>query len=315
MQVTNLRFLCVRLASIVAIWLLAAAASAQEAPEGFYIGINAGIAASTGVDSSTVAATNPTKCDRLLYADPAMAPSGAPECMDNTLRVLSSTGFSPGPGFTGGASAGYGFRPVRIEFEYRARMHGDEVVPILSPADNQPQATKVLEWSPVDPPVETLSAYKAHQFFANVHVDLASNSRWTPSVGAGVGVARTSLGYTRRAVRKTLAQGYQNVEAPLTLADRPAAAAGTLSLLESTVSGTLFGYQLLGGLDYRVSERSTVGISAHWARFGGLQQDVVWSIIRSHEPVRADGVTPFTSEVTLDNLKYWAVTLSMKHYF
>ena len=99
--------------------------------------------------------------------------------------------------------------------------------------------SKASEWSPVYPPTEIISGYRAQQFFANVHVDFANDSRWTPSVGAGVGMARTHLLYSRRLVRKTLAQGYQDVEPPLTVADRPAAAAGTLSLLEPTATGAL----------------------------------------------------------------------------
>ncbi len=54
------------------------------------------------------------------------------------------------------------------------------------------------------------------------------------------------------------------MDPPLTVADRPAAAAGALSLLEPTVTGALLGYQLLGGIDYAVGDRTTVGISAHW---------------------------------------------------
>ena len=41
----------------------------------------------------------------------------------------------------------------------------------------------------------------------------------------------------------------------------------------------------------------------------------MWSIIRSHEPVRADGVTPFSTNVAFDSLQYWAVTFGMKYYF
>ena len=42
--------------------------------------------------------------------------------------------------------------------------------------------------------------------FANVHVDFANDSSWTPFVGTGAGMARTCLLYSRRLVRKPLAQ-------------------------------------------------------------------------------------------------------------
>lgn len=47
--------------------------------------------------------------------DPALAPSGHPACMDMAPRQLSSNGFSPGMGFTGGFSAGYAFGGPRTE--------------------------------------------------------------------------------------------------------------------------------------------------------------------------------------------------------
>ena len=81
------------------------------------------------------------------------------------------------------------------------------------------------------------------------------------------------------------------MDPPLTLADRPERAAGTLSLLETTLTGNLIGVQVLAGVDYAVGDRTSIGLKANWARFGGLTDDVEWSIIRGHAPVRADGVT------------------------
>lgn len=302
-------------AALIACLLASSAARAQENNRGGYIGLNLGPAGSARLDSSVSAVTTPTKCDRLLYDDPALAPSGAPECTDTAPRQLSSNGFSPGLGFTGGFSAGYAFGRPRIEFEYRARTHGGDVSPLIDSATNQAVVSKALEWSPVSPPTESISNYRAHQFFANLCYDFPNDSRWTPFLGAGAGMARTDLRYTRRLIRKTLDQGYQDVEPPLTLADRPAAAAGTVSLLQPDLSGMLPGFQILGGLDYAVGERTSIGLNAHWARFGELSRNVTWSIIRSHEPVRADGTTPFSGTVTLSSFQYWGVTLGLKHRF
>ena len=297
-------------------WLLAATAGgAQDSHRGAYVGLNLGLTSSARLDSSLSAVTNPTKCDRLLYDDPALAPSSAPECTDTTLRQLSSNGFSPGPGFTGGLSAGYAFGRPRIEFEYRARTQGGDVSPLIESTTNQAVVSKSLEWSPASPPTESISNYRVHQVFANLYFDFPSDSRWTPFLGAGAGMARTDLVYTRRLVRKTLDQGYQDVEPPLTLADRPAAAAGTVSLLQPDLSATLPGFQVLGGLDYALGERTSIGLNAHWSRFGELAQDVVWSIIRSHEPVRADGTTPFSGTVRVESFQYWGVTLGLKYRF
>ena len=302
-------------AALMMCLLAGGVARAQESQRGAYVGLSVGLASSARLDSSVSAVTNPSKCDRLLYADPALAPSGAPECMDMTPRALSSNGFSPSLGLTGGLSTGYAFGRLRIELEYRGRTHGGDVSPIIESSTNQAVISKALEWSPVSPPTESISNYRAHQVFANLYYDFANDSRWTPFVGAGVAVASINLRYSRRHLRKTLAQGYQDVEPPLTIADRPAAAAGTLSLLEQDISGTLLGFQVLGGVDYAVRERTSIGLNAHWARFGELTENVVWSIVRSHEPVRADGTTPFSGEVRIDSFQYWAMTLGLKHRF
>ena len=58
-----------------------------------------------------------------------------------------------------------------------------------------------------------------------------------------------------------------------------------------------------------------VGPSALYALGRDLADDVEWSVIRSHAPVRADGVTPFTGELTFEGLGYWALTLGMKYRF
>lgn len=302
-------------AGLIACLLAATAAGAQDHQRGAYVGLNLGLTGSSRLDSSLSAVTNPTKCDRLLYDDPAQAPSSAPECTDTTLRQLSSNGFSPGPGFTGGFSAGYALGRRRLEFEYRARAQGGDVSPLIESATNQAVVSKSLEWSPVSPPTESISNYRVHQFFVNLYYDFPNDSRWTPYLGFGPGIAHTRLRYTRRLVRKTLDQGYQDVEPPLTLADRPAAAAGTVSLLQPDLSGTLRGLQVLGGLDYAVGERTSIGLNAHWARFGELSQNVTWSIVRSHEPVRADGTTPFSGTVRVDSFQYWGVTLGLKYRF
>ena len=118
-------------AMLVACLLAGTEAGAQDNHRGGYIGLNLGLAGSSRLDSAVSAVSNPTRCDRLLYDDPALAPSSDPACTDTTPRQLSSNGFSPGPGFTGGFSAGYAFGGPRIEFEYRARTQGGDVSPLI----------------------------------------------------------------------------------------------------------------------------------------------------------------------------------------
>ena len=292
----------------------AGAANAQENRRGFYIGIDTGVANSAQLSTSLSAFTTPTKCDPLLYEDPTMAPSDAPECMPTEPRALSSNGFSPGAGFTGGVRIGYAFQTLRFELAYRIQDYGNDTSPFAESTSNQAVVSKANEWSPTYPPSETISGYRAHQVFANVQYDFSNNSPWTPSAGAGVGLARTSLHYYRQLLRKTLAEGYQDVEPPLTLADRPIQAAGTFSTLDTELQGTIIGFQALAGMDYAVAERTTLGLTVQWTRFGTLEQDVRWSTIRSHAPVRADG-TPASGTLTFDSFASLSATLGLTYRF
>ena len=166
---------------------------------------------------------------------------------------------------------------------------------------------KIPEVSEIDPPSEHISDFSAHQFFVNAYYDFLNDSRWTPYVGAGVGWARTSLDYEARFLRKTIAQGYP--------ADKPPAAAGTLSLLDTGFTDTLFGFQFLGGLDYALTNKVSIGMKARWASFQDLEGDTVWNLIRSHRPVRADGRTPFDSKLTFSDIQYWALSVGLKYAF
>ena len=166
---------------------------------------------------------------------------------------MSANSFDLSTGFLGGFSVGYAMDRFRVEFEYLNRSHGGGSSPWILPGGNAALQSKSSEVSTLDPPSERISDFSAHQFFVNAYYDFLNNSRWTPYVGAGVGWARTSLDYQARFLRKTVAQGYP--------ADKPQAAAGTLSLLNTELTDTLFGFQFLGGLDYALTEKVSIGLT------------------------------------------------------
>ena len=99
--------------------LVANPAHAQDAARGCYLRVSTGFARASVLPSALTSVSNPTKWDCLLYTSPALAPSGAPECLGSTPRPLLSSDYSPGPGFTSSLAAGYDFDRFRVEFEYR----------------------------------------------------------------------------------------------------------------------------------------------------------------------------------------------------
>ena len=300
-----------RLAFVLGLCILASAgvANAETSRQGFYAGIELGFANTEDMGSVLTAVNHPTKCDQLLKDRPDhnVVPLSDPDCTNNTAQPTTTNSFDLGAGFLGGVSVGYALDRFRVEFEYLNRSHGGDSALWRVHGENVPLVDKNDEVSTLDPPSERISDFSAHQFSVNAYYDFLNDSRWTPYVGAGVGWARTSLDYEARFLRKTIAQGYP--------AGKPPAAAGTLSLLNTEFTDTLFGFQFLGGLDYALTEKVSIGMKARWASFQDLEGDTVWDLIRSHRPVRADGETPFDSTLTFSDIQYWALSFVLKYSF
>ena len=290
-------------------------AGADDRDRGFYVGFEAGLADAATLESVLTAVNHPTKCDALLYPDPGMAPSTDAACRDNTNKPLFDNSFDLSGKFAGGLSIGYDLGQLRLELEHLSRHQGGQVVPLRTASGNVALAGKGNEWSPVDPPTESVSDFSSREFFVNAYWDFENDSSWTPYLGIGAGWARTNLRYGARLVRKTLAEGYQDVAPPLTLADRPAAAAGSVSLFDSEFREDVFGYQILAGLDHALGDRTSFTIKARWTRFADLTGSAGWTLIRSHVPVQADGTTPFTSDLEFGGIGYVGVSAGLRYRF
>ena len=286
----------------------------QERHSDIYVGLEFGFVNADGLSSDLSGVNHPTQCDQLLRdnnpaTDDKVVDLSDPACnVGDIPQTLSSNSFDLGNELLGGISVGYVQDRLRVELEYSHRVYdGSDSSLWRIPNSNAPLASKNSEVSELDPPSERISNFDAHQLFVNAYYDFPNASRWTPYLGAGFGWARTRFDYSVRFLRKTLAQGYPS--------DKPPAAAGTLSYWDTRVSETLFGYQLLGGLDYALSDDTSIGIKARWAEFDDFSHTGVWDLIRSHEPVQADGMTPWDSELEFDDVEYWAVSFLVKFKF
>ena len=297
---------CVALAGIPA--------SAQQDRAGLYAGLQMGIANSSVVTSSLGGINHPTRCDVLLYPPSASPPVDDAACRDNTPAVIISNEFDPGTGLVSGLTVGYMFGRLRFEVEYLYRYMGDDTSPVGGTTSTALQS-KNSEWSSDEPPFERIGDYKAHQIFANAYYDFLNESNWTPYAGIGIGWAVTGLSYYAQFIRKPEAEYLQIDFDPDWPADAKRAAAGTASIMDTKAGKNIFGFQLLAGVDYSLSERTSVGVALRWARFGDVDDVATWNLIRSHAPVQADGVTPFDASLEFAGLGYQAVTVNMKYRF
>lgn len=292
----------------------AATANAQEDRQGYYVGIELGALVGSALGSNMRAVNHPTRCDRLLYHGSAAYPASDPACAGDTPRDFLSNQFDTGSGFAGGLVLGYEVDVFRFEVEYFRRLHGGDTAPAGS-AGNIVLGGKDTEWSNEQPPSESIRDYNAHQIFFNAYYDFLNDSPWTPYGGFGVGWAATNLNYANQFVRKP-ADEYLLIDFdPDWPTDAKRAAAGTISHVDTMVGRNMFGYQLLAGADYALTENTSIGAALRWARFEGFEDEATWNLIRSHAPLRADGVTPFDSQLSFEDISYQALTVNLKYRF
>ena len=304
----------VLLATCLSILGMANAASGQSLRNGFYTGLEMGRANASPLTSSVTGVNHPTRCDRLLYPASTSPPASDEACRASTPTVILRNAFDLGGGAVSGLLVGYRADRVRVEVEYLTRSQGPATAAVGATTNVALQG-KDTEWSDDQPPREWIRGYAAHQIFANLYYDFPNESPWTPYVGGGLGVASTTLNYATQFIRKPDAE-YLRIDFEPDWPDAAKrAAAGTLSSLDTTVRQEAFGFQVLAGADYALTEHTSVGVTGRWAQFGHITDEATWDLIRSHAPVQADGVTPFDTTQRFEGISYLAVTVGLKYYF
>ena len=293
--------------------LLPEAAAGEDRRKGFYAGLQIGAVFPTDVNSVRRYVSHPTRCDSLLYPPSVSPPVDDPACRDSRPGSTFNE-FDPGAGPAGGFMAGYDAGRLRYEVEYLNAAPGNAESPV-GRTTSSALATKTSEWSAEQPPFEWIGDKKVHQLFANVYYDFLNDSRWTPFVGAGIGWADVELNYYLQFIRKPLPEYLEIEFDPDWPEVAKRAAAGTASILDTYPNNTVFGYQALAGVDYALSERTSLGVMLRWVSFDDIEHEAVYDLLRSHAGVLADGVTPFNNELTFSDFGYQALTVNLKYHF
>ena len=293
-----------------------AAVTAQPAHANqHYVGVQLGAAYSPGIEESLSGVNHPTRCDSLLYRGTGIQPPNDPACRDDTPARMWGNAFDLGSGNVAGLSIGMIGGSLRYELEYLHSYLGGDQSLLGGATDSAAFAGKASEWSTAEDPLERVSDYRADQLFANVYYDINVQSRWTPYVGIGAGYTRVNLRYYARALRKS-AEEYLAIEFdPDWPEPAKRAAAGSVSIIDTTVSDTVPGFQLLAGVDYALSEPISIGAVVRWVQVGDIDHRARFALVRSHEPVRADGVTPFDVDLAFEDLSYAAAAVNLKYRF
>ncbi len=273
---------------------------------GFYLGLEAGFSQSDSLDTRLSGVNHPTRCDRLLYSDPSSAPNDA-SCTHNDWQEMWGNSFDLEAGFVGGMQMGYRLGKLRVEGEYLHQTQGRDWRRIqLGSAGNAALGTKDSEWDTSLPPSEGISGFTNQQIFLNLYYDFRGGSVWTPYVGLGVGLGKIEGQYGNRLLRR-------NDLAQFGPEEWRAAAAGTMSSMDTSFGDRVFGFQLALGVDYAIGDTTLIGAKLRWARFKAFEEeDKLWDTVRSHAPVTSDGVTPFLADLDFGTFESWTLSLVLK---
>ena len=305
-----------------------------QAGSGFYISSDIGANLASGVgfegDSNDVA----SHCD-------ALTNPGLIGCRPNDFAYTGNSipdwavDFDRGRGILAGAAVGYsfagqnpngplgGFR-VELEYFYRASKYDQSSrVQGLS----GPTQEKIDRGEFESGPFERLGSITSHNFFGNVYYDFSNTGRFTPYIGVGGGVGVTdadwSSNWTRTLDRQTIQDGLANprgdTEPRPDLAGNTAyidRLAGSSSVAQTTLSDTLWGFQVLFGVDYALTEAMSLGLKGRYVNFGSFSDGIVWDPLRSHAPyVGAGNTNPVSGNMTTNDIEFFGFSLNLKYHF
>ena len=297
------------------------------AKDGFYIGGDLGIAVAPEIGMEAWDNDVSTRCDGFINNDGSGGHLVMPnegDCTQGSRDAFSwIQQFDGGTGVLAGASLGYRMGSFRAEAEYfyRGTTYDDLDNEVDLLPDGVPfQGGKEGELSYTEAGVDDVFS---HNFFANLYYDYRSGSKFTPYVGFGIGFSRVSLDFYNRWTRnadpdniptfdQAGAEGQELANREL-LNER---VAGTTTIGRAKLSDTLFGYQVLAGVDYQISEPVSIGLKFRWADFGEFESDPrEWDQLRSHESAVGPGGARVRYTVATDDIQFWGVSLNMKYQF
>ena len=293
-----------------------------SAADGWYMGMDMGVAISPDVDvetgglddwtqpsNSNTDSNTDVRCDVTLNPKRVQVEEG--QCSDDPGPWgPMKESFDGGLGILAGVALGYRMGNFRIEGEYfyRNAAHDDTDVPRTADYDPSTDTQFAIVQDAVD---DVLT----HNFFANLYYDFHSDSKFTPYLGIGVGLASVVVEYRTLWHRNGISQTKvfdNNLPGGRELNEK---LAGALLRDRAKLSDVMFGYQALAGVDYQVSDPVSIGLKFRWADFGEFKDESHYDSLRNHASVAGNPPVPVTYYVRTDDIQFWGVSLNMKYAF
>ena len=168
---------------------------------------------------------------------------------------------------------------------------------------------------------ETLGTVSSHEFFIVGFRDWPNRTlfgtRWTPHIGAGVGVSQIRMDFSWLWARSMdpndieAGAGLPNVD------EIRRNLAGTASVGRRTIRDVTFGYVLVAGAERALSDRLSLGVKAQWKRPGAFSVfrsgSYAGELLRSHSPnLRLDGSEPVSTWSRTKDTDRFSIMLTMR---
>ncbi len=290
----------------------------------FYIGTELGIGFGTSVDLDSNNNDFPTTCDKYLDPEDHFEPAGG--CTSDSDWSSSHDG-SAGilAGVFLGVSTDIGLR-IEAEYLYFGSNY-DSVNSLLNDisaagADIADKANQELVRAE-----DHIGQVSINSLFLNLYYDLPTSGKFRPYAGGGVGfgMAEVDFGsYWGRNVDpeaiKTADEANYNAEngSGDRDADRKAfhkRVAGTTTTEHHTLEDTVFGFQAIVGVDYLLTEKTSLGIKGRWVKYGDFSDGDQWDQLRSHASNNGVGTPTVEYTTETDDLSAYGVSIVMKYAF
>ncbi len=300
------------------------AAGLVQAASGAYVSSELGLNVASGVTMTGRSNDENSYCDEYLVGA-GEVPATCPAPHQNLTDPWQDT-FDGGLGILAGMAAGYSFRDhfpnrllgglrVELEYVYRDSQYGQSASPVFQASGVNAQKADG-ELSSVQ---ERLGGIDSHNLFGNLYYDFFNNSRFTPYVGVGGGVSLTRIEWDsawHRNIDPALITSGDGVLSGAVLETFRQRASGSTSRANTRLEDLLFGFQVLFGVDYLLTDAVSLGLKGRWAKYSEFRDRLIWNPLRGHPPNnRLDGSYPVFGEMSTDDLSFFGVSVNLKYHF
>ena len=163
---------------------------------------------------------------------------------------------------------------------------------------------------------QTVDSVTSHNLFANLYLDFDNAGRLTPYIGIGIGLGFTEMGYGAVFQRNIDPAAIDTGGRQPNAAEIKANLAGTTTVEHEELDDTLFGYQMMAGLDYQLTDHLVLGVKGRWVEYDSFKDGDEWDALRSHPSnLRKDGSEPVAYDIKVSDMEMFALSMILKYTF